>query len=167
MDMQTNRRALLGAMALAPIAGVAATVPAASVSPGQSAFDAALANYYRLRDEDNHDAKGGELQAAYDRYDRLMAPLIIKHGDRNLAVGDDKARWEEHWKEMTAAETRHAETFSTRRWDAFDALLAVPAPTIEAMLLKVDLVEDEPITPEDFADFVKADLKHLRIGGRN
>jgi hypothetical protein len=165
MDMQTKRRALLGAMALAPIATAAIAVPAI-IPQGSGAFDAALATYYRLRDADRHDAKYGALKASYDTFKRQTAPLAAKYGEARFATGEDAAVFHRHWAEQEAAENRHIVAFSEPRWDAFEALLAVPAPSAAALLLKIELMPEEGFEEERWLDQVRADLRHL-AGGLN
>ena len=161
--LTSSRRGLLGAMALAPM-GLA--IPASALLPqSSSSFEVALRTYYRLRDADRHDATHGTLKAAYDRYERLSEPFNKKYARPDLATGDDKLRWEEHWKEMTAAEERHTADFSDPRWDAFEDLLEVPAPSVAALLLKINLSEEEEITQDDALRFIKADVRALAKGG--
>ncbi|MEN2787575.1 hypothetical protein ACFOKI_02850 [Sphingomonas qilianensis] len=157
-SITASRRAILGAALTAPALVAISGGVAVAMLATRSDFDAALSAYYRARDADLHDLNHGALKSASDLYDRQTAPLTAKYGaTRNLARGDDAGRWDDYFDEMRAAEQRHTETFSKPRWAAFEVLIAVPAPTIGALLAKINVAGDE-IDGDDIVDFVRADL---------
>ena len=78
MDIHTNRRALLGAMALAPIATAAIAVPALSTQYSD-AFDVALAAYRRADAEVARYEKD-DLKPAVTRFDAWRSRYSV-NGD--------------------------------------------------------------------------------------
>ncbi|MEN2787987.1 hypothetical protein ACFOKI_07750 [Sphingomonas qilianensis] len=154
----TSRRTILLSALAAPALGVIGGGVAAAMPATRSDFDAALSAYHRARDADLHDLNHGTLKSAADLYDRQTAPLTAKYGaTRNLARADDAVRWDGYFDEMRAAEQLHTETFSRPRWAEFEALIAVPAPTIGALLTKIKVAGDE-VDGDDIVEFVRADL---------
>jgi hypothetical protein len=156
----TTRRNVLGAM-VAVSAATAAPV-AAALPQTHSEFDAALRKYRRAREAGEHDHKHGTLRAAYDLYDRRTKGFFARYGN-NVARADEdvRERWSAYLNEMTAAEDVHTKAFSEPRWAAFKDLKAAPAPTIEALLRKIDIMIQEGDGGDEVIDLVKADLRRL------
>ncbi|MEN2787848.1 hypothetical protein ACFOKI_15825 [Sphingomonas qilianensis] len=153
-----SRRAIFGAALTAPALVAISGSVAAAMPVMRSDFDAALSTYHRARDADLHDLNHGALKSASDLYDCRTAPFAAKFGaTRNLAHGQDAVRWDAYFEEMQAAEQRHTEMFSKPRWAAFEALIAVPAPTIGALLTKIKVAGNE-VDGDDIVEFVRADL---------
>jgi hypothetical protein len=153
---------MLTLLAAAPVLALPASVAAAT--PDTVAWEQALSAYYWAKSVYEHEEKYGAVAAAYKRYDQAAAPFFAKYGmhDKCKALGTDKVEWDAMFQEMCAAEEWHAEEFARPRWAAFDVVKATPAPTIAALLLKLELHLEED-GEDGLLGLIQSDLR--RLGG--
>ena len=121
----TTRRRLLAGIIAAPVAGlVAGTItagPASAATRDLTRFNRRVARYYRAVQADRHDCEHGELRRVYDAHD---AGTITT-------------------SEMMAGEEVHHRRYSRPRWRSAELVYATPAPTLVALVGKIEVVESE------------------------
>jgi hypothetical protein len=132
--LKSTRRALIGAIASAPIVvTLASQAKAAPVRLDANEWDRSLDEYLSARDAYENDRHAGALRKAYDAHDRGTKPpnLFMK------------------------AEEHHHEKFGVPREAALQKLIVTPAPTLAALKQKVWIAESEFIGGDDLANGAK------------
>lgn len=169
MAQQPTRRALIGAMITVPVMALPIAAPAIAST---TQWDAALANYRRLHK--THELVCDRFEEAENAYfdARPKGPA----SDGILRVGDSveayNARQRQQRADYAAADARASEesgyeaakeaeyAAATAECDAFDVLLATPAPTLRAVALKLELAIKEGGNIDMVAPMV-ADLRRF------
>lgn len=139
-----SRRTLLAGMAALPaIAALGGTAASAALPIGDEAkWSRLVANYRCLRAASQHESQRGALARATADYEAGLAPIDTVH----------------------RAEERHKSSYDVPVWEAYDALLAAPAPTLAALLEKVEIIEIEEAglhDPDEGPGSVFADVRRL------
>jgi hypothetical protein len=165
----TSRRALLGAIAVAPIAAL----PVASLAHVGStgAWEEALATFHRLHAE--HEAACDAHSNAQSLYFKARpeqpcgSPFYVgdtvetynervRKGPETRAKADQALRDEYRVDETEAEEARACHAAH----DALEALLATPAPGLTALATKIELAIDREVDVSDIAPLL-VDLRRM------
>lgn len=166
MTGTTSRRAVLGALTAAPLAGLLAAIPVTAARSARGADDHShaewrnvVAEFHRLRDADEVARTSGPLRLANDRDDALRARLGLKVGDRSSDPAT-AAQAKESFEQVLAAEDAHFRDFLTSRWAAVARVYETPAPSLAALVEKIDIAEGEQDLAEA-ATHIVADVRRL------
>lgn len=153
----TSRRAILGALAVAP----AAALPVAH-SGDVSQWERRLQDYLLLKALKDADAAFGRFHSANEVHDLAK----IRRGER---PGDTSEAAKAAWEVLEGEEAIHQKQFTEPLWAAGRLLAMTPAPTVEALVAKVQIITDEEIwndaaLPGEAMDYILADARRLAAG---
>ena len=110
----------------------------------------------------------GAFRQANRDFDMAKLHLRDRFGSVAKAKADPQAakEWACIWSALTAAEEARIMTFSRPRWKAARELAMAPAPTLEAVRLKIEMIKSEELDnnsqmPGDPMAIIVEDLARL------
>jgi hypothetical protein len=161
-----NRRTLVAAISAAPvIATMAASYSGIIPSHTHRVWNRRLATYLRMRGAEEADHKDGAMRRAYDTHEAEKAAMVAEFGSSDAVLADPTGslRWRAAFKRVIASEEQHCARFSRYRWRAADLILATPAPTVAAVITKMQIAQDEGFEGNGtfVIDTITADLRRL------
>lgn len=154
-----SRRAMLAALAAAPLASLPSPVGAAAVD--RSAWDKALAQYELLRMLAQADLEIGAMFKANEEH----LAVTIRLGDKGRHLPEARDAMEA----LRAAEGLRHKRYLKSYWQAAQRLALTPAPDLAALAYKIELMRDEllhcdPGMPRNCMAIVEEDAKRLAAG---
>lgn len=180
----STRRRVLGAAAALPVLALAgfpasaqATVPERGLSPSpnpaQALWNRRLARYRRLHARWKAEAETGAFRAANDLYYREQAGLSARFGSwekaRRSRIG--KPLCAAAFARVSAAEDAYYDRCTAPMHRAAIRLALTPAPDLQALLVKINLILEHQFETFDCAvehpyEVLRDDVRRLAIAAR-
>lgn len=159
-----SRRAALSAAAVAPIA--LSVQPSRAADAGQ--WEVALQRFRMceaMKDADEYFGDLAEAGRAHDEHKRQRVRRFGPEG-KTQTMPEAMAAREEAWAAMTAAEDAHYKNFIVPIDKAAIALALTPAPNLDALLIKIDIIkrfelDNTKFMPRDPMEIVREDFARL------
>lgn len=129
----------------------------------------AVAATYLLRDGlALADRNFGDYAKADVRFDHAKADIEAKHGRDFRASTEGSKSFDIIWADMKAAEGAQYENFLAPLWEAARQLALTPAPTISAIMFKIDVIRQEELDNDiymtrDPMELVSEDMARLAV----
>lgn len=143
----TSRRAMLGAIALVPAIAATASAAPPSQTPWQRAFDRYRLLHGLITAEESFGAMG-QANAVHDEERARVARKVGCAAKEVWRREDGRSLLKASFDAVELAEKRFAVDWCTPYDAAAVALVLTPAPDIDAILYKVDVIERHDLSGE-------------------
>jgi hypothetical protein len=117
------------------------------------------------------DEQFGDYRHESDEQELERAELVARYGSIPAAKADPAGReaWESLWARMSATEERRNRRFIARADRAAAVLMLTPAPDMEAIELKIEVIKEHELDnwkgmPREPIDVIAEDLRRLATG---
>ena len=143
----TSRRAILGGIALAGAVAAAPSAATASLSADRQVWNRRVAEWRKLNALMNAERKWGACSRSNEDLKRLEYEMVAKHGTWQAAFAseEDGARCAAFNKESDALCAAEVANYVDPADRAAIALALTPAPDLDAMLLKIAVIEEHEL----------------------
>jgi hypothetical protein len=163
---QTTRRSALAALAAAP----AAATLNAQATPTPTEWQAKYDRYRCLRALSEASEDFGPITEANQQWDAFKYTLEAKYGSWERAKKSEPEACDQAWEKVWQAEMMAYNTYGLPMELAAIELMHVPAPNIDAALLKVQIAKQHELDNHSRMgsnpfDLVREDLARLTPGG--
>lgn len=163
MTAAVSRRALLVGAAAAPLLS-SCPVAAAAFNARPASWKRVVAEYYRLRDAAVAEQDRGSFHQAMRRHEQDMTAIAGdgSRGYRRPADPEDARLYDAALKRVRGAENAFHDNFAEPRWAGAAAVYQTPAPSLAALVDKIEVVESEDDMDEpDAIRAIIADVRRL------
>lgn len=141
-----------------------------SADPAHAAWNRAVAKFVRCAALAEADKVFGAYSMSDCDFEALKSDLEYEFGKNYQAIPEAKARHDEGFKLIVAAEERRIKEVLSPLWEAEKELAMTPAPTLKAVLFKIEFIRRHDLWqdlafPEPAMAGIVDDLARLTEGG--